>query len=159
MPDNDSLERKALTTLLRESLQRPADGFAFFLNPGDPGFAETMRSISAQTASTPPAPGRKPIVAHCNHVLYGIELANRALAGESDVYESANWDIAWQLESVTIGEWQNLIKRFDEQSQLLLDQVNQPREWNELLLTGCFSIAAHTAYHLGAIRQILRDLQ
>jgi uncharacterized damage-inducible protein DinB len=156
MATNESpLEIRVLTTLLRETLFRPDSKFAFLLNPGDPGMIDTLRSLSAERASTPPGLGRKPVVSHANHVLYGIELANRALGGEQGVYKDADWKIAWQLESVSDTEWKKLVDRLEQQSELFIKQVNESREWDEITLTGSFSIAAHTAYHLGAIRQML----
>lgn len=158
MATNESpLDIRVLTTLLRETLFRPDSKFAFLLNPGDPGFVDTLRSLSAERASTPPGPGRKPVVSHANHVLYGIELANRSLGDEQNVYQNADWKIAWQLESVSENEWRELVNRLEQQSELFVEQVNKPREWDEIMLTGSFSIAAHTAYHLGAIRQMLLD--
>jgi hypothetical protein len=158
MATNDSVEIRALSTLLQETLLRADREYAFLLNPDDPGLVETLKPLSAATVSTPPGPGRKPIVAHANHVLYGIELANRALGGEEGVYESADWDPAWKLETVSQDEWQDLVHRLGEQSKLLIDQVSRPREWNEIMLTGTFAVAAHTAYHLGAIRQMVLDV-
>lgn len=158
MTQTTSLEINAQLTLLRETLMRADRQYAYLLNAGDPGLIETLKPLSAKLVSTPPAPGRKPVVSHANHVLYGIELANRALQGETGVYESADWNLAWKLEAVSESEWKDLIDRIEQQSNLLLDQVGQPREWNEIMYTGVCSIAAHTAYHLGAIRQILLDL-
>lgn len=158
MTGNDPLAIRAVVTLLQEAFQRAPDVGAYFLNPGDPGLIETLRAVSAEAASTPPAAGRKPVVAHANHVLYGVELANRALAGEQGVYESADWSRAWQLESVSENEWQALVDRLAEQSQRLSELVRQPRDWDEIPFTGVYSIAVHTAYHLGAIRQMLLDL-
>lgn len=159
MATNDPLEIRALSTLLRETLLRADREYAYLLNPDDPGFVETLKPLSAEMASQPPGPGRKSIAAHANHVLYGIELANRALAGEDGVYEGADWGLAWSLETVSSDQWSDLVNRLQQQSQLLIEQVSQPRDWNETLLTGAFSIAAHTAYHLGAIRQMLLDVR
>ena len=158
MAKNDSLEVRALSTLLRETLLRADRQYAYLLNPGEPGLVETLKPLSAETASKPPAPGRKPIAAHANHVLYGIELANRALSGEEGVYEGADWALAWTLETVSEQQWQDLVNRLEQQSKTLIEQVSQPREWNEVMLTGAFSVAAHTAYHLGAVRQMLLDI-
>jgi hypothetical protein len=155
--NENPLEIRVLTILLREALFRPDKKFAFLLNPGDPGFVDTLKSISAETASTRPGPGRKPVVSHANHVLYGIELANRALGGGQGVYDGADWKVAWKLETVSEIEWRELVNRLEQQSKLFIEQVNEPREWDEVTLTGSFSIAAHTAYHLGAIRQMLLD--
>lgn len=158
MTNRDSLQIKALTTLLRETLLRADGQAAYLLNPNDPGLVETLRSLSAETASQPPAPGRKSIAAHANHVLYGIELANRALSGEQGVYETADWNAAWKLETVSESQWRDLVSRLEQQAHQLIEQVNQPREWDEIMLTGVLSIPAHTAYHLGAIRQMVREL-
>jgi hypothetical protein len=155
----DSLEIRALSTLLRETLLRADRQYAYLLNPGDPGFVETLKSVSAEEASKLPGPGRKPIASHANHVLYGIELANRALGGEQGVYEGADWSDAWKLETVSENQWRDLVDRLEQQAKLLIEQINQPREWNEITLTGSFSIAAHTAYHLGSIRQMLLDVE
>lgn len=155
MASNDALEVRALSTLLRETLLRAHHQYAYLLNPDDPGFVETLKPLSAQTASKAPGPGRKPIAAHASHVLFGIELANRALEGEEGVYEAADWNRAWTLESVSENQWRELLNRLELQSQTLIDQVSRPREWNETMLTGALSIAAHTAYHLGAVRQML----
>jgi hypothetical protein len=147
-----------LTTLLTETLMRADGEAAFVLNPGEPGFLETLKGISAEVASTVPGVGRKPVVSHANHVLYGLELSNRALKGDDAVYQMADWSVAWKLETVSEDEWQNLLGRLEEQSRLVIELVEQPREWEAIMHTGTFAIAAHAAYHLGAVRQVLRQL-
>ena len=159
MNDPGSLAIRSLTTLLNETLFCAGEHSGYLLNPKDPGLVETLRGISAKVASTPPMSGRKPVVSHSNHVLYGVGLANRALSGEKDVYENADWDVAWRLESVDDQQWEELIDRIERESQLLIDLVNQRREWNEITFTGVSAIAPHTAYHLGAIRQMLLDIE
>lgn len=158
MAAHSPLEIRALTALLRETLLQADSQAAYTINPGEPGFVETLKLLSAATASTPPGPGRKTIAAHANHVLYGVELATRALGGEEGVYQNADWNQAWKLETVSDSQWRDLTARFEQQSHLLLEQVQQPRPWDEITLTGCFAVAAHTAYHLGALRQMLLDL-
>jgi hypothetical protein len=158
VPEINSLEMKALSTLLTETLFRADRQFAYVLNAGEPGMVETLRQLPATSASEAPAPGRKPIVSHANHVLYGVQLANRALAGEQGVHENANWEVAWQLESVSEQQWHNLVEQLEQESLRLIEQISQPREWTEIELTGTYAIAAHAAYHLGAIRQMLRQL-
>jgi hypothetical protein len=158
MTANESLAFRALSTLLRETLLRADDQYAYVINPGERGFVETLKLLSAETASTPPGPGRRSIVAHASHVLYGIELANRALGGEEGVFEGADWNRAWQVESVSEDQWRDLVSRLEAQSKLFIGQAARPREWSEDLLTGAFEVAAHTAYHLGAVRQMLLDV-
>lgn len=156
---NISPEFQALVTLLRETLLHAASDEAYVINPNEPGFIDTLRSHSAATASRAPGTGRKPICAHANHLLYGIELATRALGGEQGVYQSADWNAAWKLETVSDDEWRTLLERLERQAELLLELVARPREWERIALTGTFGIPAHTAYHLGAVRQMLLDLE
>ena len=80
--DLHTLVSNALRTLLSETMFRaPAHG-GFILNRGEPGFVDTLKSLSAKQASTAPGPGRKPIVSHANHVLFGWELIQRAVGGD-----------------------------------------------------------------------------
>jgi hypothetical protein len=158
MTKSDSLVIEALATLLRETLLRADHAYAYVLNPGDPGLVETLKSLAAATVSVTPGPARKSIAAHAHHVLYGIELANRALGGEVGVYENADWDVAWTLQCVSETQWRDLVNRLEQQSRLLLEQVRQVRQWDATTLTGTLAIAAHAAYHLGAIRQMLLGL-
>jgi hypothetical protein len=153
------LVSKSLRTLLAETMFRADAKGGFLLNPDDPGFVETLKPLSAKQASTPPGAGRKPIVSHANHVLFGLELIERAVGGDQRAFEGADWDAAWRLERVDDAQWADLLRRLEAAAKRVLDSAPQLREWNELMLTGLFASAAHTAYHLGAIRQMLKDLR
>ena len=71
-----SLISKSLHTLLQETMFRANKDGGFLLNGGEPGFVDTMKSLSAEQASKPPGPGRKPIV-----VAPTATIANVLLAG------------------------------------------------------------------------------
>jgi hypothetical protein len=157
MPESlETLVPRSLQTLASETLFRAPAQSGFLLNPGDPGLVETVRAISAEQASKTPGPGRKPIVAHANHVLYGLSLLNRAIAGDPSGYVNADWSLAWKLESASDDEWQRLIADLDREATAFHKSAGETREWSEIMLTGCFGAVAHVAYHLGAVRQILR---
>jgi hypothetical protein len=149
---------QSLRTLLSETMFHAEAHGGYLLNAGEPGFIDTMKSLSAARASKSPGPGRKPIVSHANHVLYGWDLLNRVLHGEDKVFETANWSTAWELESVTDAEWQALVAKLERTGNEVLELGPKFEHWNEIMLTGMYGSAAHTAYHLGAIRQILREL-
>lgn len=158
MVPDESLTIRALTALLKETLFRADPRYGYLLNSGDSGFVETLKPITATQASALPGEDRRPIVSHANHILYSIELANRALNGDSSAYLNADWSAAWELESVDDQQWQQLKVRCEQEAHLLIEHINQPQEWTELTLTGSLSIPAHVAYHLGSIRQILLDV-
>lgn len=153
------LVSQSLRTLLSETMFHAEAHGGYLLNPGEPGFIDTMKALSAAVVSKSPGPGRKPIVSHANHVLYGWDLLNRVLHGEEQVFETANWNIAWKLECVNDAEWQSLVAKLEQTGKEILELGPKFENWNEIMLTGMYGSAAHTAYHLGAIRQMLRELE
>ena len=92
-------------------------------------------------------------------MLYGLSLLNRALAGDPSGYATADWSLAWKLETVTDAEWQQLVADLDREATAFQQSAGDSREWSEIMLTGCFGAAAHVAYHLGAVRQMLREIE
>ncbi|WP_254507432.1 DinB family protein [Anatilimnocola floriformis] len=152
-----TLVSQSLRTLLKETMFHAEKHGGFLLNGGEPGMVATLQELSAEQASKPPGPGRKPIVSHANHVLFGWELLNRALQGENS-FAGADWNAAWKLERVNDAEWQELLGKLEKNAAEILERAPRYTEWNEMMLTGTFASAAHTAYHLGAIRQMLREV-
>jgi hypothetical protein len=154
----NELVSKALHTLLSETLFRAQPQGGYLLNAGEPGMVETLKALSAATVSKEPGPGRKPIVAHANHVLFGLELINRSVHGDEKAFEGADWDAAWKLTNVNDREWADLLVRLEKTSHEVLQAAPTFQPWSEIMLTGCFACAAHAGYHLGAIRQMLREI-
>jgi hypothetical protein len=153
-----TLVGKSLRTLLFETMFR-AEASSYLLNPGDPGFVETLKGLSAEQVSRPPRPGGKPIVSHANHVLYGWELIVRALDGDPSGFATADWSVAWKLERVDDQEWRALLGRLEKAAKRILEFGTDFASWDEVMFTGMYGSAAHTAYHLGAIRQMVADLR
>jgi len=128
------------------------------LNPGDPGLLRQLDSIDAAAASTRRVPGNTTIAAHADHVLYGLQLLNRWAQGESNPWADADWNASWQRGTVTGTQWQTLCDALRRESQSWRDAVADRDDWDDVSASGALSSAAHTAYHLGAIRQILATL-
>jgi hypothetical protein len=155
MNSTDSMFHDAISKLLIEVFEGPPADEAYILNPGDPGLLRQLGTISAATASKASAPGRPPIAAHVDHVHYGLSLINRWLAGEENPWASADWNASWKITSVTDEQWKNLIDTLRKASVSWREAFAKRREWSPVDAAGAISIVAHTAYHLGAIRQIL----
>jgi hypothetical protein len=157
--DFSVLVPQGLQTLFAETMFHADAKGGFILNPGEPGLIDTLKALSAETASTPPGPGRKPIVSHANHVLFGWNELSKALHGDETAFINADWNAAWKLERVNDAEWQALLVQLEQVATDLLELAPKNQVWNEMMFTGLFASAAHTAYHLGAIRQMLRDVK
>lgn len=158
MQTTDSIFQRALSKLLTEIFDGPPGNEAYILNPGDPGLLAQLDQIDAQAASTRRMPGKTTIASHADHVLYGLTLLNRWAGGEENPWADADWNASWQRTSVTEAQWDELRRHLREASGAWQRFVAKKSDWDDLAAAGSLSSAAHTAYHLGAIRQILASL-
>lgn len=154
-----TLVPKALRTLLTETLLRAGREGAYIINRGEPGFVDTLKSLSAGVVSSHPGHGRKPIVSHANHVLFGLTLVARALDGDQHAFDDVDWDEAWKLEQVDDDEWAALVGKLESTAEQIIDNAPTVPIAHEIMFTGLLGVPAHTAYHLGAVRQILREVK
>jgi hypothetical protein len=155
MNSNDGIFQRALCKLLREIFDGPPGNEAYLLNAGDPGLLTQLDSIDARAASSRPMPGKTTIAAHVDHVHYGFTLMNRWAVGETNPWANADWDASWQRGTVTEDEWRTLRDNLRRAAETWQKHVATHTSWNDMTASGALSSAAHTAYHLGAIRQIL----
>jgi hypothetical protein len=155
MNQTDSVFHAALSKLLIEIFEGPPGEEAYMLNPGDPGLMRQLESISAASASTRPAPERPTIAAHVDHVHYGLSLLNRWIGGEENPWATADWNASWRVTALNDEQWRTLLGKLRLAVSTWLEGAARPRDWDEVTAAGAISSVAHTAYHLGAIRQIL----
>ena len=143
-----------LRNLLSELINGATGDQSWVLNPGDPGLIETLEKLPADVVSQSPARGRNTIAAHAIHVKYGLELLNRWASGEENPFATADWPASWLKQVVTDDEWSDIVAALRHDATAWLAAIDQPRDWDEISLTGTLASSAHLAYHLGAIRQI-----
>jgi hypothetical protein len=155
MNATDSIFQNALVKLLNEIFDGPPGSEAFMLNPGDPGLLGQLETMDAHAASTRPMPGKTTIAAHVDHVHYGLTLMNRWVAGEANPWAGADWNASWQRGVVTADQWRTLRDNLRREAETWRKAVADLGDWNEMTASGALSSVAHTAYHLGAVRQIL----
>ncbi len=153
--NSDTIFRAAISTLLIEIFDGPPGSAAFVLNPGDQGLLNQLDSLSAATASTRPMPGHTTVAAHADHVEYGMSLLNRWIDGDPNPWATADWNLSWQRITVTDDQWHALRQRFRNTVKHWQEGFARRADWDEISAAGALASVAHTAYHLGAIRQIL----
>jgi hypothetical protein len=100
-------------------------------------------------------PGKTTIASHVDHVHYGLTLMNRWAAGEANPWADADWNASWQRTTVTAEQWRTLRDNLQREAEKWRNFVATHTAWEDMSAAGALSSAAHTAYHLGAIRQIL----
>jgi len=158
MSTTDSIFQRALSNMLTELFDGPPAGEAYVLNPGDPGLLRQLDSIDAAVASKQFAPGRPPVAAHVDHVHFGLALLNRWANGEANPWAGADWNASWRRASVTNDEWRTLRDALRHEADAWRTVVKAHASWDDVSASAALSTAAHTAYHLGAIRQIVGAL-
>lgn len=120
---------------------------------------ETLESISAAEASHAVAQGCAPIAAHVEHVRFYLDVLNDMMRREEVV--RVDWREIWQnTREVTPEEWEAGKRRLKESYREVLATLKNYERWEgEYGIAGALAILAHTAYHLGSIRQALRAIK
>jgi hypothetical protein len=154
----DSIFQRALSHMLTEIFNGPSRDEAYVVNPGDPGLLRQLDTIDAKTASTPPTPGQKTIAAHVDHVQFGLAVLNQWAAGEANPWDGADFNASWQRTTVSDDQWRALRDGLRREADKWQKAVAARTNWDDMSAAAGLSTAAHTAYHLGAIRQILAAL-
>ena len=135
-----------------------AGGDAYILNSGDSGLLRSLGKLSAADASRN-TNGGATIAAHVQHVRYGLSLMNRWAREAGNPFADATWDAAWKISTVGEDEWREIREGFRNEGQHWSEELNTPRDVTGVELSGLLASVAHLAYHLGAIRQINKDVR
>ena len=142
-----------LLRMLREAFEGPPGPWTYFTDtsPGS-GLFGTIDGLSAAQASHVGGPGRTTIAGHIQHLSSSIALATRGLRGESPSRDRSR---SWTVATVNDAEWAAVRARLRDEYQKLLVAVETHATWDEDALGTAMGAIAHTAYHLGAVRQRL----
>src|SRR5262249_30857928 len=155
MTPTDSVLQRPLSTMLTEIFDGPPGQEAYVLTPGDPGLLRQLDAIDASTASKRPMPGKTTIASHADHLQFGLSILNRWAAGEANPWAGADWNGSWQRTKVTEEQWRTLRDGLRDEAERWRKVVVTRANWEDMSAAAALSTAAHTAYHFGAIRQIL----
>lgn len=143
----------SLFALLKETFEGTNTAFGtMYLDQGT-SFFDTIDKIDAAQASRMIADGSVTIAAHCEHVRFYLEFLSNYM---NEKFMMADWKDSWKVKTVTDAEWNNLRGQLQKTYQMVTDTFNEVETWNDFKISGALGILAHTAYHLSAIRQILK---
>ena len=139
--------------VLRETFEGSPEGAASaFLDRGT-GVFSTLRQIDAKSASVDV--NGTSAAAHTEHLKFYIDRAIEFMDGSA---EQVNWEQSWLIETVNEEEWNYLREGVERTYRQFLEKAAATESWDSQHIGGMISIIAHTAYHLGAIRQIAKSL-
>ena len=140
-----------VTRMLREAFEGPPGPWTYFSDtaPGT-GVFPTITGLTAAQASKVGGPGRTTIAGHVHHLSASVALSAAELRGDPSSRDRSR---SWTVSTVDKAEWAALRARLREEYQKLLVAVETHALWDEDALGAAMGAIAHTAYHLGAIRQ------
>lgn len=142
---------EGIAFLLREAFEGSPEGQpSAFLDRGV-GFFSTIEDVTADAAST--RVNGTTIAAHTEHAKFYIDRLCEFINGRTT---TVNWEDSWLIETVNAEEWDALrmtVRRGYENALRCIADVD---EWDERRVGMAMGLIAHTAYHLGAIRQLAK---
>lgn len=144
---------KDVLIILRETFEgSPAGQPSAYLDRGI-GVFSTLESLSAAQASK--QFGGTTIAAQTEHAKFYLDRFCEFMTGRT---EKVNWEQSWLIETVSDEEWNALRDGVKKSYENLLKIVAAIETWNQDNVGDPIAIIAHTAYHLGAIRQIAKGI-
>jgi len=142
-----------LTRMLREAFEGPPGPWTYFTDTSSgTGVFGTIGGLSAAVASRTGGPGGTTIAGHVHHLSSSVALSTKGLRGEPTSRDRSR---SWTVSVVDDAAWAALRTRLREEYDRLVVAVEMHARWDEDALGVAIGALAHTAYHLGAIRQRL----
>lgn len=143
-----------LFQLLKETFEGPpVETGSAYLDKGA-GLFQTLEKLTAASASMSPRPGAPSIAAHCAHAHFYVVALHELLRGGTT--GKIDWQQSWLVRSVTTGEWESLKEKLRQAYASLVGHLQTVERWGDDEIGDALTIVVHTAYHLGAIRQLAR---
>lgn len=145
----------ALRIVLDETFD---DVKGIYLDKGT-SFFETLAAISAEEASIPVGGKCATLAAQVKHVAFYLDVVVNSVRDPN--YPRADWDEIWRtVDAVSPEEWQAIQDELRASYERILELIEETPSWeDERQIGGAIGVVAHTAYHLGEVRQALCTLR
>lgn len=150
-----TIANEHFTTALLYVLDETFDNVhGVYLDQGTSLF-ETLAGITAEEASIPVGGKCATLAAQVKHVAFYLEVVERAV--RTGDYYQVDWDQIWRtVSSVTPDEWLAIQAELRISYQRVVEMIQATPHWpSEREVGSPIGVIAHTAYHLGEIRQAL----
>ena len=145
---------KNVAYILRETFEGSPEGQGSAYLDRGVGVFNTLDNLSAAEVSR--EFGDTTIAAQTEHAKFYLDRLCEFMHGRT---EAVNWEQSWLIETVSDEEWDMLragMRKSYENALLCFAGIET---WNDDNTGEAIAIVAHTAYHLGAIRQMMKSAQ
>ena len=152
-----TIDRKAFVEsvayLLLETFEGSPEGQGSAYLDRGMGFFSTVAALSADQVSREIS--GTTVVAHVEHAKFYLDRLCEFIGGRT---EKVNWEDSWLIEEVSDDEWAALKQTVRTSYENAVRCVASTEGWDETKVGMAIGLVAHTAYHLGAIRQLAKSL-
>ncbi|MCT1902873.1 hypothetical protein [Oceanobacillus sojae] len=147
--------RNAMETMIKETFEGPpGEGSMFTESRPNSGLFGSLNQLTANEASTPV--NGTTIAAHADHTRFYLWGTNVIL--KDGKQPEMDWGESWKINLVDEKRWNQIQEELRHEYVTFLERLNTI-EWNELPTKEVLGSLAHSAYHLGAIRQMLKVIK
>ena len=145
---------ESVAYLLRETFEGSPEGQpSAYLDRGI-GFFSTIDALSAEQVSQ--EIGDTTIVAQTEHAKFYLDRLCEFIGGRT---ERVNWEDSWLIETVNDEEWTALRSTVKKAYENALKCLATTDSWDTSKAGMAIGLIAHSAYHLAAIRQIVKSVK
>jgi hypothetical protein len=146
--------KKELFDLLDETFENTQ---GIYLDRGTALF-DTLEALSAEKASCPIGSNGATIAGHVEHMCVYLGVLTDCILRKPK--SPVDWNASWRLKEVDEVSWPATQQRLHDAYQTTLSVMKDLEVWvGEDDIGASLAILAHTASHLGAIRQALHSLE
>jgi hypothetical protein len=144
---------KDVLVILLETFEGSPEGQpSAYLDKGI-GFIKTIEELSAEQVSY--KTNGTTVAAQTEHAKFYLDRLCEFMTGRT---ESVNWEQSWLIETVNETEWNALRDSVKKSYENVLQTFALIEVWNRDNIGDAVAIIAHTAYHLGTIRQLAKQV-
>ena len=152
------IQPETFRSVLLDLLDETFDNVHGIFLDKDTSLFRTLETVSAQEASIPVGGKCASLAAQVTHVIFYLDVLERYVVHHDT--SRVDWGEIWRtVEKITPEEWDALKVKL-EATYLRIQKLFRENEiWNEDSMGGALAVVAHSAYHLGEIRQALCTLK
>ena len=144
---------KSILYLLHETFEGSPEGQGSAYLDRGVGIFNTLEKLSAEQVSREFA--ATSIAAQLEHAKFYLDRLCEFMTGRT---EKVNWEQSWLIDEVNEAEWDALRDSARKSYENTLRCLAGIEDWSEDNVGMAMGMLAHTAYHLGAIRQIAKSV-
>ena len=151
-PISADLFRENLFALFTETFESSPRPGSIYLDK-KAGLFDTLDVLEAEQASQ--ERNGATIAAQVAHTAFYIRALERYLDGFTG---KTDWNESWRTKEVTPDEWAALKRQLREDYERVVGKLRALQTWSDESLGVGMAIVVHSAYHLGAIRQLAKQV-